>query len=219
MQPSPAHLETVILDPHPIWRDAVEAVLSRVGALVVVKTSSGREALAAVEDRAPGLLTLELETPPGEPNGYDVLRRAKEIRPELRAIVLSARHDTATIDAALAAGADAYVVKTARPEDVALAVRQTVGQPVLGSPSGSQPSRGRERPGSLTRREVEILRLVAEGHSNSQLARMLWVTEQTIKFHLSNVYKKLGVANRTEASRWAQLNGLLSHESPDSLSA
>ena len=61
----------------------------------------------------------------------------------------------------------------------------------------------------LTRRELEILCLVAEGHSNSQLAAMLWVTEQTVKFHLSNIYRKLDVANRTEASRWAQLNGLL----------
>jgi DNA-binding CsgD family transcriptional regulator len=61
----------------------------------------------------------------------------------------------------------------------------------------------------LTRRELEILRLVSEGHSNAELARQLWVTEQTIKFHLSNIYRKLDVANRTEASRWAQLNGLL----------
>jgi DNA-binding CsgD family transcriptional regulator len=53
------------------------------------------------------------------------------------------------------------------------------------------------------------LRLVAEGHSNAQLARMLWVTEQTVKFHLSNIYRKLDVANRTEASRWAQIHGLL----------
>ena len=61
----------------------------------------------------------------------------------------------------------------------------------------------------LTRRELEILQLVAEGHSNARLAKMLWVTEQTVKFHLSNIYRKLDVANRTEASRWAQLHGLL----------
>ena len=66
----------------------------------------------------------------------------------------------------------------------------------------------------LTRRELELLKLVAEGHSNAQVARMLWVTEQTVKFHLSNVYRKLGVANRTEASRWAQTRGLLSAEPP-----
>ena len=57
--------------------------------------------------------------------------------------------------------------------------------------------------------KLEILQLLAEGHSNADLAKMLWVTEQTVKFHLSNIYRKLGVANRTEASRWAQLNGLL----------
>ena len=68
------------------------------------------------------------------------------------------------------------------------------------------------RPGGLTRRELEILKLVAEGHSNANLARMLWVTEQTVKFHLSNVYRKLEVTNRTEASRWAQVHGLLDDE-------
>ena len=61
----------------------------------------------------------------------------------------------------------------------------------------------------LTKRELEILLLVADGSSNGQLAKKLWVTEQTVKFHLSNIYRKLEVANRTEASRWAHLNGLL----------
>src|SRR5205807_6268420 len=67
---------------------------------------------------------------------------------------------------------------------------------------------------ALTRREREILALVAEGHSNRDLARMLWVTEQTVKFHLSNIYRKLDVANRTEASRWAQLHDLLPRMMP-----
>ena len=61
----------------------------------------------------------------------------------------------------------------------------------------------------LTRRELEILQLVAEGNSNAQVGRLLWVTEQTVKFHLSNIYRKLDVANRTEASRWAQVRNLL----------
>ena len=70
-----------------------------------------------------------------------------------------------------------------------------------------------DQPG-LTKRELEILQLVAEGHSNGELARMLWVTEQTVKFHLSNIYRKLDVANRTEASRWAQLHDLLPRMMP-----
>ena len=66
----------------------------------------------------------------------------------------------------------------------------------------------------LTKREGEILRLAAEGHSNSELAKMLWVTEQTVKFHLSNIYRKLEVSNRTEASRWAHHHGLLKTTEP-----
>jgi DNA-binding NarL/FixJ family response regulator len=214
--------DAVVLDPHPIWLDAVELVLARIGATVVVKTSSGREALATIERVQPRLLTLELDSLPGEPDGFEVMRQARGLSPNLRAIVLSAHHDTAHIDAALAAGAAAYVVKTAHPDDVASAVRQAFDHSVYlaGAPRPSAPPSpgartGTESPGGLTRRELEILRLVAEGHSNSQLARMLWVTEQTVKFHLSNIYRKLGVSNRTEASRWAQLNGLLPHESEE----
>jgi DNA-binding NarL/FixJ family response regulator len=216
--------DAVVLDPHPIWLDAVEMVLARIGATVIAKTSSASEALAAIERAQPRLLTLELDSLPGEPDGFEVMRRARTITPNLRAIVLSAHHDTAHIDAALAAGAAAYVVKTAHPDDVASAVRQAFDHSVYlaGGPrpiAAPQQAGGRtatESPGGLTRRELEILRLVAEGHSNSQLARMLWVTEQTVKFHLSNIYRKLGVSNRTEASRWAQLNGLLPHQSEES---
>jgi DNA-binding NarL/FixJ family response regulator len=216
-------LDAVVLDPHPIWLDAVEMVLERVGAAVVLKTSSPSEALATIERAQPKLLTLELDTPAGDPDGVEVIRRAKTVAPSLRAIVLTIHHDTAHIDAALAAGAAAYVVKTAHPDDVASAVRQAFEhsvylaggpRPIGGAAAGQAPAAPAETPGGLTRRELEILRLVAEGHSNSQLARMLWVTEQTVKFHLSNIYRKLGVSNRTEASRWAQLNGVLAGESP-----
>jgi len=218
--------DAVVLDPHPIWLDAVEMVLARIGATVILKTSSATDALAAIENSHPRLLTLELDSLPGEPDGFEVIRRARTTTPNLRAIVLSAHHDTAHIDAALAAGAAAYVLKTAHPDDVASAVRQAFDhsvylaggpRPIAAAPHDARRT-AKESPGGLTRRELEILRLVAEGHSNSQLARMLWVTEQTVKFHLSNVYRKLGVSNRTEASRWAQLNGLLPHQPEESSS-
>jgi DNA-binding NarL/FixJ family response regulator len=212
-------LQAVLLDPHPIWLDAVELVLNRVGVTVVGKTSAGSEAIQLVEERKPELLTLEIDPLPGEPGGLDVLRKVRSTTPNLRAIVLSSRHDTGHIDGALAAGASAYVVKTAHPDDVASAVRQAFDHSVFMPGSQATPSASaaeaparRETPGGLTRRELEILKLVAEGHSNAALARMLWVTEQTVKFHLSNIYRKLDVTNRTEASRWAQLNGLLSPE-------
>ncbi|HEY6584390.1 MAG TPA: response regulator transcription factor [Gaiellaceae bacterium] len=219
MNSQTAALRAVLLDPHPIWLDAVQLVLDRVGVEVVAKTTSGNEAATLVEQHRPDLLTVELDALPGEPAGLEVLRQGRVAVPELRAIVLSRHHDPAHIDSALAAGAAAYVVKTAHPDDVASAVRQAFDHSVFmpGGQAGdgvpAKPAR-RERPGGLTRRELEILKLVAEGHSNAALARMLWVTEQTVKFHLSNVYRKLGVANRTEASRWAQRNGVLASDEP-----
>ena len=217
MNDSGRSLQAVLLDPHPIWLDAVELVLNRVGVDVVAKTSSGGEAIRLVEERKPDLLTLEIDPLPGEPGGLDVFRQVRLSVPELRAIVLSSRHDPSDIDGALAAGASAYVVKTAHPDDVASAVRQAFDHSVFmpgarpaGTTTASKQPTVTERPGGLTRRELEILKLVAEGHSNATLARMLWVTEQTVKFHLSNIYRKLEVTNRTGASRWAQVNGLLS---------
>jgi DNA-binding NarL/FixJ family response regulator len=212
-------LQAVLLDPHPMWLDAIELVLKRVGVEVAGMTSVGREAVQLVERLKPDLLTLEIDPLPGEPSGLDVLRQSRTKHAGLRAIVLSTHHDTDHIDGALAAGASAYVVKTAHPDDVASAVRQAFDHSVFRpgtvtaapAPVAAEAVR-RETPGGLTRRELEILKLVAEGHSNVALARMLWVTEQTVKFHLSNIYRKLDVTNRTEASRWAQLNGLLISE-------
>jgi DNA-binding NarL/FixJ family response regulator len=211
-------VQAVLLDPHPIWLDAVEIVLKRVGVEIAGKTTSGNEAIRLVEELRPSLLTLEIDPLPGEPEGFSVLRQARASADNLRAIVLSRNHETRYIDAALAAGASAYIVKTAHPDDVASAVRQAFDHSVFlpgaveQAPVEAPASRAGELPGGLTRRELEILKLAAEGHSNAALARMLWVTEQTVKFHLSNVYRKLDVTNRTEAARWAQVNGLLGDE-------
>ena len=157
----------------------------------------------------------DLDAGEGEHAGLNCLREARESVPELRAIVLSLRDDSDEIDAALRAGASAYVLKSAHPDDLASAVRQAFAHSVYFPPTpgtwngallnGTESADSAE----LTKREREILQLVAEGHSNAQLARMLWVTEQTVKFHLSNVYRKLSVANRTEAARWAQVHGLV----------
>ncbi len=143
--------------------------------------------------------------------GSNLVRQARELFPGMKAIVLSMYEDRALVEAAFAAGAFAYVLKSANP-DIQVGDPPGLRAIRLFAPefvsNGAEPD---ERPvdAGLTRREIEILQLVAEGYSNAQLARMLWVTEQTVKFHLSNIYRKLGVANRTEASRWAQVHGLL----------
>ena len=180
------------------------------------------EALELVEEHQPDLFVME------NGNGdASCLTEARKRAPAVKAIVLSSDEEPAHIQAAFAAGAMAYIVKTAHPDDIEVVVRQAFGPSVfLARDRGAAPvpatapmlvaqeADAQEAAAALTRRELEILQLVAEGHSNSQLAKMLWVTEQTVKFHLSNIYRKLDVANRTEASRWAQVHGLLNASAP-----
>jgi DNA-binding NarL/FixJ family response regulator len=205
------------LDPHPLWLDALESILSSIDVGVVGRTTSADDALHLVEEHEPDILICEMN---GGMSGGELIRKCRERNDSLRVIVLGASREPADIDAAFDAGALAYAVKTAHPDDVASTVRQTFDSTIFLANSFSTNGRGN---GSaphvpdgveadkvdLTRREREILALVAEGHSNRELARMLWVTEQTVKFHLSNIYRKLDVANRTEASRWAHRHGLV----------
>ena len=182
-------------------------MLEGAGVEVVAKTSSPHTALAAVESLHPDVLVTELETADRALDGLVWLRRAVEAMPSGQAIVLSGRTEHELIDAALRAGAVAYVIKTAGTDDLAAAVRQVFEHSVYLGPQTVRPSRRTRAFGErhdLTARELEILQLLVDGHSNAQLAQMLWVTEQTVKFHLSNIYRKLGVTNRAEASRRAQ---------------
>ena len=154
----------------------------------------------------------------GLSSAENTIAQALTANPDAKCVVLSDRDESRERAQAFAAGATAFCVKRAQPDDLAAAIRQSFEPSIYfawGEPAGAT-DRETARSGvleddgvGLTKREIEILRLTAEGYSNSQLARMLWVTEQTVKFHLSNIYRKLDVANRTEASRWAQRNGLL----------
>jgi len=210
---SSEHRTAVLLDQHPLWLEAVEQLLRRIGVEVKGKAIAPNLALALIDEHRPSLLITDVDTSDETMDGIECLALARQRAPELKVIVLSAYTEPQYVDAALAAGADAYVLKTAHPDDLASAIRQAFDHSVyLARSHNGRRQRTREsveKALGLTRREIEILTLVAEGHSNAQLARMLWVTEQTVKFHLSNIYRKLDVANRTEASRWAQVHGLL----------
>ena len=204
----------ILLDPHPLWLDAVERVLESAGVDVSGKATRLDQALELISEHKPDLFVAELIDSNGRLEAAETIRSVRERAPGVRVLALSSVSDPEQIDRALSAGAVAYVIKTAQSEDLASAVRYAFERSVF-FPSKQSAVKGEtarppsEEAGPLTRREREILRLVAEGHTNAQLARLLWVTEQTVKFHLSNIYRKLGVANRTEASRWAQLHGLL----------
>jgi len=203
----------VLLDRQPLWLDAMEALVAGIGIAVVGRATTGETAVGLVEDLRPDVLIAGVDFV--DADGLGCITRATQAHPGLRSIVVAESDDLEAVGKAFGAGASAYCVKTAEQEDLASAIRQVfersiylAGEGVAPPPAAPDP-RAESAARELTRRELEILRLVAEGYSNSQLAKMLWVTEQTVKFHLSNIYRKLDVANRTEASRWAQVNGLL----------
>jgi DNA-binding NarL/FixJ family response regulator len=207
----------VVVDRHPLWLEIVSQVLGRANIDVRARCVSSTAALERLDDLQTDLLITGLDHGPGDLDGISLIRSARDRVPGLKVLVLSAHEDRERIDLAFTAGADAYVLKTAAASDLLHAVHQAFEHSVylpgarpVATSSAPVPAAGAPRDAfGLTPRELELVRHVAEGHSNAQLARMLWVTEQTVKFHLSNIYRKLNVNNRTEASRIAQLRGLL----------
>lgn len=161
-----------------------------------------REAL--LEHRPDVVLVDELENP-GE--ALSRLREASEHAPDAQIVLLTLRMQDSWLADVFEAGADAVLSKSMHPVSLGTTLREVVRGNVVHR--YESPRRAAAEACPLTRRELEILLLAAEGHTNGQIARSLWVTEQTVKFHLSNTYRKLGVANRTEASRYAHLHELV----------
>jgi len=219
----------VIFDGHPLWLDALERLLARLDVQVAGRATRAADAERLIVDTRPDLLVGDFSSITAR--GGDgaaaswstIVARARRANPDMRCVVLSGSDDPIEIEQAFALGADVVCVKRAEADDLVAAIRQSFEHLIYfaQAETTTHPARTIAESGysdaGLTGRELEILRLVAEGLSNAQLASRLWVTEQTIKFHLSNVYRKLNVANRTEASRWAQLHGALAQEDTESV--
>jgi DNA-binding NarL/FixJ family response regulator len=212
-----ANRRAVVLHEYPMWRDALTGVLEDIGFEVLLATSSPDHALACIRDSEAELFV----TGASEGlDGVEYVRQARRLVAGLRAAVVAPDYDEEEADAALAAGAYVHIVESSHADDIRAAIRQGFQTSVfLGSGGPAENLRTdrqtavKSQSNPLTKREQEILRLVSEGKSNGDVARQLWVTEQTVKFHLSNIYRKLGVTNRTEAGRHAQLIGLLDDDS------
>jgi DNA-binding NarL/FixJ family response regulator len=186
--------------------DALAELLVQHGFSVVGRATTAEEGFELVAGHSPDVVLLELQM---ADEGLGYLRRLLDVHPALAVVGLSRAGRQEEIRDALEAGAAACVLESAAPGDLMTAVRQALHQSVFLSQEPVEPSVEAQ---GLTARELEVLKLVAVGRSNADVARRLWVTEQTVKFHLSNVYKKLNVANRTEASRYAQRHGLISQD-------
>jgi DNA-binding NarL/FixJ family response regulator len=197
----------VVIDPDPLWQQAVTAALRRSDVAVVANSGDLCRAPELADAHAADLLLVGLDDEPDNREVYRLLRKVHKRCPDLVTVVFVQNEDRCTVDAALAGGAYWAVDRRGGAGELVRAVTDAYRARLeeIGTTDASHGARAR-----LTRRELEILRLVAEGRPNREVAKLLWVTDQTIKFHLANTYKKLGVRNRFEASHWAISRGLVS---------
>ena len=203
--------KAVALDPHPLCHTALATLLARFDIDLVGAATSTRTAETLLQEHQPDLLVMEIDLAEGHEAALRMISTGRNRCPELTVIVLSGTTDRGVIDAAFESGAAAYVLKTSDPDGIATAIRQAFEPSVFLARPQDRPAPATDNQllAKLTRRELEILQLVSGGRSNRQVAEILWVADQTVKFHLANIYRKLGVRSRFEAARWARESGIL----------
>ena len=201
-------MKVLIADDHKLIVDGIKRALETQADFEVVgECSSGSQVLSMVGRTNPDLVLLDLRMPGAD--GLTCLSQIRQRYPSVKVVILSVSTDENVIQTVLKRGASAYIVKSINSIDLPSALRQAVEGTVfsaIGLPeAGDTPARA----AGLTERETAILGALARGLSNEAIGKELWVAEQTVKFHLTNIYRKLGVSNRTEAARLAYQNGLV----------
>jgi DNA-binding NarL/FixJ family response regulator len=209
-----AAMRVLIADDHRLLVDGTKQALEKAGGFEVVgEASNGAQVLPLVRRLRPDLVLLDLRMP--QMDGLTCLAKIRKDFPDVKVAMLSVSQDPELIQTALKRGASAYIVKTVNPDDLAAALRQAMEGNVFTTVGVSEDSGERAaKDAGLTERELVIVRAVARGLSNEAIAKELWVAEQTVKFHLTNIYRKLEVSNRTEAARFAFEQGLVEHDPP-----
>jgi DNA-binding NarL/FixJ family response regulator len=202
-------LKVLVADDHRLMVQGIRRALETAEDIEIVgEAHSGAEVLPLVRETNPDLVLLDIRMP--QLDGLACLDRLRKQHPNVKVVVLSVFSDSEHIEQALKRGACGYIVKSVNPLDLPSAMRQAFEGTVyhaLGLPELSEETTAKAA--GLTEREISILKAVARGLSNQAIGRELWVTEQTVKFHLTNIYRKLNVANRTEAARYAYQHGLV----------
>ena len=205
-------IKVVIADDHPLILQSLRSALDASEDFDVVgQTDSGTHVLPLVGRTAPQLVLMDVQMPGMD--GLTCLDLLRQRHPEIKVVLISASGDQAQIQGALRRGAAGYILKSIDPVELPTALKHalngTAYYPVGGTETADEHV---SRTAGLTDREITILKALARGLSNKQLSQELWVTEQTVKFHLSNVYRKLNVSNRAEAVGYAHRHGIASSD-------
>jgi NarL family two-component system response regulator LiaR len=214
---SDAPIRILIADDHSIVRKGIRTLLdTETGIEVVGEASNGEEALSSAQNLNPDVILMDLVMP--VMNGIEATQRITRDCPETRVLVLTSFAADDKVFPAIKAGALGYLLKDSSPEDLIEAIRQVYrGEPSLDPSIArkvlyelSHPARTKPTVDPLTERELEVLRLIAKGLSNREIARQLVVAEWTVRTHVSNILSKLHLASRTQAALYALKTGLAS---------
>jgi DNA-binding NarL/FixJ family response regulator len=206
-------ISVLIVDDHPIVHDGVAALLGAEAELRVIgSASNSQQALRLIARQRPDVILLDLRLP-GE-DGVDVIARMLAADSTLRVIMFTAYDADEYVFAAIKAGAKGYVLKGSPGQELVRAIHQVHAgdsylSPAIGATLARQVAAPRRGGGLLTARELTVLRLVAAGQSNQQIAESLDITERTVKFHVTSIFNKLGADNRAQAVALASRRGLL----------
>jgi two-component system nitrate/nitrite response regulator NarL len=203
-----------VVDDHSLFRDGVISLLEADGHQVVGQAGDGQSAVERIPELEPDLVLMDINMPGMD--GVEALRLLKAEKPDIKVIMLTVSEDEDNLVAAIRAGADGYLLKHLNARDFLEMVNGLErGEAAI---TRSMTTRllklittvesGEPKP-VLSERELEILRMVADGKSNHAIAEQLSISENTVKYHLKNILQKLGVSNRTEAAMRAMQQGLL----------
>jgi two-component system response regulator NreC len=212
-------IRAVVVDDHAVVRSGIKLLLEREADMEVVgEAGNAKDAIFAARAQKPDVILLDVVMP-GE-SGIDVLPKLLKESPETKVLVLSMQDDPNYVREAFAAGASGYVLKEAADEEVVAAVREIANggryvHPALGARmvAAEAEARAAAEADPLSEREREVLRLLALGHTNQEIAKMLYISVRTAETHRAHIMQKLRLSSRAELVRYALSQGLLEEQS------
>lgn len=213
-------ITVLLVDDHKLVRQGVRAFLEAHDEFLVVgEADSGKSAVELAEETVPDVVLMDLIMP--EMDGVEATRQVKNVSPRSQIVVLTSYHEDEHIFPALEAGATSYILKDVDMDELAEAIRRAARGDVTLHPRVAsrvlQELHGTNRDElnpftELTKREMEVLKLIASGLSNNEIAEQLVISDHTVKGHVSNIFSKLHLADRTQAAVYAWQKGVVRRE-------
>ncbi len=217
-------INVMVVDDHEVVREGLVRILERQGGIRVVAVArSGEEALSKVSKFIPDVVIVDIQLP--GINGIELIRRIKKEHPDIEAITLTVFDDEEFAKQAIKAGAIGYVIKDAAKEELVKAVQAaaegeslistSVARKLLkemGDGGGSRRKARSDEPAGLSQRELDVLKLMARGYNNRQIADILFISELTVKVHIRNIFRKIKVSDRTKAVLYAIEKGIVTKD-------